>query len=173
MIHLSLIISINNYMENLDDKDFEILNILQRDARASHVAIGKEIGLTGPSVYSRIQRLEKTGVILGYTTQIDGEKVRQGLVAFVRLSVKTAALTGDEEDFTEYVLQEPNIIDCFDVDGEDSYILKVRAESPQHLRLIVAGIRAQPAVVSTITSIALLQIKDAGVIAPVKLEGRP
>jgi hypothetical protein len=38
------------------------------------------------------------------------------------------------------------------------------------LRLIVAGIRAQPAVVSTITSIALLQIKDAGVIAPVKLE---
>jgi Lrp/AsnC family transcriptional regulator, leucine-responsive regulatory protein len=92
------------------------------------------------------------------------------LVAFVRLNVKTAALTGDEEEFTEYVLQEPNIIDCFDVDGEDSYILKVRAESPQHLRLIVAGIRAQPAVVSTITSIALLQIKDAGIIAPVKLE---
>jgi Lrp/AsnC family transcriptional regulator, leucine-responsive regulatory protein len=172
MNRLLFIIFTKYSMENLDDKDFEILNILQRDARASHVAIGKEIGLTGPSVYSRIQRLEKTGVILGYTTQIDGEKVSQGLVAFVRLSVKTTALTGDEEDFTEYVLQEPNIIDCFDVDGEDSYILKVRAESPQHLRLIVAGIRAQPAVVSTITSIALLQIKDAGVIAPVKLEGQ-
>ena len=155
-------------METLDEKDLEILSILQRDARTSHVAIGKEIGLTGPSVYSRIQRLERSGVILGYTAQIDGGKVRQGLVAFVRLTVKTAAVTGDEEDFIAYVQAQPNIIDCFDVDGEDSYILKVRAESPQHLRELVAGIRAQPAVVSTITSIALLQIKDAGVIAPVK-----
>jgi Lrp/AsnC family transcriptional regulator, leucine-responsive regulatory protein len=155
-------------MENLDEKDLEILGILQRDARASHVAIGKEIGLTGPSVYTRIQRLEKTGVILGYTAQLNGEKVDQGLVAFVRLTVKTAAITGDEESFIGYVKLEPNIIDCFD--GEDSYILKVRAASPQHLRLIVAGIRAQPAVVSTITSISLLQIKDAGVIAPIQLE---
>jgi Lrp/AsnC family transcriptional regulator, leucine-responsive regulatory protein len=154
-------------MDNLDEKDLEILGILQRDARTSHVAIGKEIGLTGPSVYSRIGRLEKSGVILGYVAQLNGEKVDQGLVAFVRLTVKTAAITGDEEAFIEYVRLEPHIIDCFDVDGEDSYILKIRAASPQHLRLIVAGIRAQPAVVSTITSIALLQIKDAGVIAPV------
>ena len=154
-------------MENLDDKDIEVLSILQRDARTSHVAIGKEIGLTGPSVYSRIVRLEKTRVILGYTAQLNGEKLDQALVAFVRLRVKTAAISGDEEAFIEYVQLEPNIIDCFDVDGEDSYILKVRAASPQHLRLIVAGIRAQPAVVSTITSISLLQIKDAGVIAPV------
>ena len=63
------------------------------DAGASHVAIGKDIGLTGPSVYSRIGRLEKSGVILGYAAQLNGEKVDQGLVAFVRLSVKTAALT--------------------------------------------------------------------------------
>lgn len=157
-------------MDHLDEKDLEILGILQTDARASHVAIGKEIGLTGPSVYSRITRLEKSGVILGYTAQLNGEKLAQALVAFVRLTVKTAAVTGDEEALIEYMRLEPNIIDCFDVDGEDSYILKVRAASPQHLRLILAGIRAQPAVVSTITSISLLQIKDAGVIAPVKLE---
>jgi Lrp/AsnC family transcriptional regulator, leucine-responsive regulatory protein len=167
---LEFILFLGEFVENLDDKDLEILSILQRDARASHVAIGKEIGLTGPSVYSRIGRLEKSGVILGYTAQLNGEKLEQGLVAFVRLRVKTAAITGDEEAFIKYVQLQPNIIDCFDVDGEDSYILKVRAASPQHLRLIVAGIRAQPAVVSTITSISLLKIKDAGVIAPIQLE---
>jgi Lrp/AsnC family leucine-responsive transcriptional regulator len=149
----------------LDAVDLKILKLLQQDGRLAHSAIGKIIGLTGPSIYARIQRMEKAGVILGYTAQINPDAVGQGLVAFMRVTVTTAAVNGDEAAFIAYVAQEPRILDCFDVDGEDSYILKVRTSSPQELRALVADLRAQPAVIKTITSIALLQIKDSGGIA--------
>lgn len=150
---------------NLDSIDLKILELLQQDGRLAHATIGKRIGMSGPSVYGRVQRMEKAGVILGYTARINPEAVGQGLVAFVRVTVTTAAVNGDEEAFIAYVAQEPRILDCFDVDGEDSYILKVRTASPQELRALVADLRAQPAVTRTITSIALLQVKDSGGIA--------
>ncbi len=152
----------------LDLIDLKILELLQQDGRFAHAAIGKIIGMTGPSVYARVQRLEKGGVIRGYTTQINPEAVGQGLVAFVRVTVTTAAVNDDEEAFVAYVAQEQRILDCFDVDGEDSYILKVRTASPQDLRSLVADLRAQPAVIKTITSIALLEIKDSGGIAEIR-----
>lgn len=152
----------------LDAIDLKILELLQQDGRFAHAAIGKIIGMTGPSVYARIQRMEKAGVILGYTTRINPEAVEQALAAFIRVTVTTAAINDDEAAFIDYVTREPRILDCFDVDGEDSYILKVRTASPQELRALVADLRAQPAVTKTITSIALLQIKDSGGIAAIQ-----
>ena len=43
---------------NLDSTDAKILEILQRDGRASHSAIAEQVGLSQPSVHERIKKLE-------------------------------------------------------------------------------------------------------------------
>ncbi len=142
----------------LDDVDLALLRALQADARTTQAALGQAVGLTGPSVYARIRRLERDGVIRGYTTLVDPQAVGQDLVAFVR--VGTQAGPGEQQPFESFVLAEDQIVECYDVDGEDSYILKVRTASPQTLRDLLARLRAIPGVTRSVTSIALAGVKD-------------
>ena len=143
---------------DLDEVDLEILRLLQADGRATHAAIGKVVGLTGSSVYSRVRRLERVGVIRGYTTLIDPGALGQSLVAYMR--VGTHADADEQGPFEEFVRGEPQVLECHDVDGEDSYMVKIRTATPQTLRSLLVRIRALPGVTRTVTSIALLTIKE-------------
>ncbi|QBD78038.1 Lrp/AsnC family transcriptional regulator [Ktedonosporobacter rubrisoli] len=150
----------------LDDIDLKILQSLQEDGRISHAALGKAVGLTGPSVYARILRLEREGVIKRYTTFFDPDKIGQHVVAFVRVTTRTAFSDAEQEGFEQFVMKEPQILECHDVDGEDSYILKIRTSSPQTLRQLLKELRMLPFVARTVTSIALATIKESGLTIP-------
>jgi Lrp/AsnC family transcriptional regulator, leucine-responsive regulatory protein len=150
----------------LDDIDMKLLALLEEDGRMSHVALGKEVNLTGPSVYARIQRLEREGVIRRYTALLDPQAIGQGLLALVRVSTGLERDLSLRDEFENFVLNEPQILEAHDVDGEDSYLLKVRTASPQTLRELLARIRSYPFVTRTITSIALVTIKERGMTGP-------
>ena len=144
----------------LDRVDRQILDYLQEDGRASHAAIAKQVGLTGPAVYARVRRMETSGVIKGYKVSLDHAAIGTPLVAFVR--VTTRPRQGESEEFESFVAAEPHIVECHDVDGEDSFILKVRCASPAHLRELLLRIRSISEVSRTVSTIALITIKDAG-----------
>ncbi len=55
----------------MDDTDRKILALLQRDVRMTNAAIAAEVGLTAPSVFERIRKLEQRGVIRGYKVNVD------------------------------------------------------------------------------------------------------
>jgi Lrp/AsnC family transcriptional regulator, leucine-responsive regulatory protein len=68
------------------------------------------------------------------------------------------------------VLGESQVLECHDVDGEDSYILKVRTDSARSLRKLLASLRAIPDVTRTVSSIVLETVKDVtgtAVLGPV------
>src|SRR5690242_10596955 len=113
----------------LDDIDLKILDLLLRDGRISHTAIAKETDLSAPSVYARVQRMEREGIIKGYTALLAPEKVGRGLAAFVRVRTQTSGYNG--KSLEQFFRDEEQILECHDVDGEDCYILKVRTASPQ------------------------------------------
>ncbi len=58
--------------------------------------------------------------------------------------------------------QEPNILECHDTSGEDSYLLKIRTDSAASLRALLGRIRDFPDVERTVTSISLCTIKESG-----------
>lgn len=147
----------------LDDIDLRIIGLLQRDGRSTHAAIGKAVGLTGPSVYARVQRLEGAGVIRGYAAMLDPAAVGQGLVAFIRVSTAPKG----EDQFERFARKEPRVLECYSVDGEDSYLLKARTRSADDLQDLISSIRAQRAVSRTVTTIALDAVKEAGLTGPV------
>jgi len=144
----------------MDSLDLEILSLIQNDARVAHASVGERLGLTAPAVHARIKRLEKDGVIRGYLTSIDPLAVNQSLLAFVRVMNNSAGK--NEQAFEGFIRQQPNILECHDISGEDSYMLKVRTDSPESLRRLLSRIREFPGVERTVTSITLLTIKESG-----------
>jgi Lrp/AsnC family leucine-responsive transcriptional regulator len=153
------------FME-LDSIDLKILQLLQEDGRISHAALGKAVGLTGPSVYARIVHLEQEGIIRHYTTLLNPKKIGQHIVAFIRVTTKTAFTREEQRLFEQFVLQEPQILECHDVVGEDSYILKVRTFSPETLGVLLENLRMLSFVTRTVTSIGLATLKESGLNAP-------
>ena len=154
--------------ETIDELDLAVLRMLQTDGRATYASMGKAVGLSGPSVHARVRRMERDGIIRGFTALIDPAALGQELVAIVRVTV--AASAAEQEPFESVVLGEEQVLECHDVDGEDSYILKVRTDSARSLRRLLAGLRSVPGVTRTVTSIALETVKDitaTAVLAPV------
>lgn len=147
-----------------DDIDLKILHLMLQDGRISHTAIAKETNLSGPSVYARVQRMEREGVIKGYTALLNPKKVGRELAAFVRIRTQTPGY--DSEAFERFLQEEEQILECHDVDGEDCYILKVRTASTQSLQKLLATIRSFPGITRTVTTIALETLKEEGTVRP-------
>jgi len=77
----------------LDETDRLILQILERNARLSSRAIGREVRMSPGSISERIGRLEREGVIRGYKAQIDPSTFGLGMAAIVGLRSSQAALS--------------------------------------------------------------------------------
>jgi len=143
---------------NLDNIDLVILDLLQQDGRITHAAIGKEVNLTGPSVYARVQRLEQSGTIKQYTAMLDASKLGLILTAFIL--VQSRGGTDEIVPFEKWVLAEPRILECHEVDGEYTYLLKAKIESPEVLRVLLGEILSFDVIARTVTSIALYTVKE-------------
>ncbi len=138
----------------LDRTDQAILSALRRDARTPHAAIGRALGLSGPAVLARVRKLEESGTIRGYRAIVE----ESGLRAVARVVTRPSP-TG-ERAFELFVEEEPRIEGCYDVDGEDSFILTIRCRDPKDLQELLRDVRSQPTVLRTITNIVLDVIKE-------------
>jgi len=155
----------------LDDIDLKILDLLLQDGRIAHTAIGKQTDLSGPSVYARIQRMEREGIIKGYAVLLAPEKVGRGLAAFVRVRTQTPEY--ESAVFERFIQEGEQIVECHDVDGEDCYLLKVRTASTQSLPKLLATIRSFPGITRTVTTIALETLKEGGTVRPASNSTKP
>ena len=113
----------------LDGVGWQLLKLLQENARQSFRQIGEVIGLTAPAAAERVRRLEDAGIVVGYRAEIDLSKVGLPIMAFVHLSSNSQ----QSQRFRAVVLDMPQIIECHCVTGSESYILKVAAASVHHL----------------------------------------
>ncbi|MDQ1603945.1 MAG: Lrp/AsnC family transcriptional regulator, leucine-responsive regulatory protein [Actinomycetota bacterium] len=135
----------------MEDLDRAIVALLSRDGRMSYTELGRSTGLSTSAVHQRVRRLEQRGVIKGYAAIVDAESLGLPLTAFISIRPIDPAAP---DDAPERLRQIEEIEACHSVAGEESYILKVRVESPAVLEALLARIRAA-ANVSTRTTIVL------------------
>jgi Lrp/AsnC family leucine-responsive transcriptional regulator len=153
----------------IDEIDVEILRLLQYDGHMTSAAIGENVGLTNSTVHERIKKLEKRGVIRGYTALIDAAAVGQPITAFVRLTTGTltgATFRAAKESFTAFVKQHPNILECHSVAGDDCYFLKVRVTSPQALESLLEELRTNAYIDRSVCTVVLSTLKETLAIEP-------
>ncbi|MBI3241816.1 MAG: Lrp/AsnC family transcriptional regulator [Chloroflexi bacterium] len=145
----------------LDDTDRKILDLLQRDARMTNAAIAAEVGLTAPSVFERVRKLEQRGVIGGYTVRVDPAALGKTMTAFIRLTAATDEKYGPG---IEAVSDDPDVLELYNVAGEDCFILKTRVGDPGDLHALLNRIRSRLTVTRSVTMIALAAIKEDGAL---------
>ncbi|MFW6457798.1 MAG: AsnC family transcriptional regulator [Halodesulfurarchaeum sp.] len=88
-------------MNDLDDIDRQILELLVEDARRPYRDIAETVNRSPPAVSDRIDRLEKQGVIRGFTTHLDHQQLREGTPILVELSVRPDAVRSIREGITD------------------------------------------------------------------------
>ncbi|HLT60438.1 MAG TPA: Lrp/AsnC family transcriptional regulator [Microlunatus sp.] len=135
-------------MEKLDRR---ILELLARDGRMSYTDIGKETGLSTSAAQQRVRRLEQRGVIKGYRATLDSDALGLLVTAFVAIKPFDPSQPDDAPERLEHL---PEVISCYSVAGEPSYLLKVQVPTMADLESLLAKIRAC-AKVSTHTTTVL------------------
>src|SRR5581483_8040098 len=116
----------------IDDKDRAILDILQRDDRTGYAEIGREVKLAASSVYERVKRMERQGIIRGYAAILDARSVGRSVTSFVSISTRAAS-----SELVPRLAAFREIEDCYSVAGADSLLLKVRTKTTQELESVL------------------------------------
>jgi Lrp/AsnC family transcriptional regulator, leucine-responsive regulatory protein len=149
---------VGNIPIGMDNTDRKIIDALQADARTTQAAIARNVGLSQPSVADRIRKLEEAGVIKGYVARIDHVKLGLDVTAFIGIHIEHPR---HFDRFAEVVKEMDEVLECHRVAGEESYVLKVRAENTAALdRLLVECLRTIPGVTRTNTTIVLASVKE-------------
>jgi DNA-binding Lrp family transcriptional regulator len=65
----------NDQTVSLDELDWKILRELQHNAKQTYSEIGRTLGVAHSTVYDRIRKMENNGVILGWTIDVDHDKL--------------------------------------------------------------------------------------------------
>ena len=113
-------------MDNIDRK---ILTILQENARTPLKVIAEQVFLSSPAVSARIERLEASGMIMGYQAQLSAAQMGYQIKAFISLEVEPR----QKPEFYPYIDSCPNVMECNCVTGDYSMLLKVCFSTTQEL----------------------------------------
>jgi Lrp/AsnC family transcriptional regulator, leucine-responsive regulatory protein len=148
--------------ENLeiDTYDTRILDELQRDARMSMSELGRRVHLSQPAVAERVKKLEISGVIRGYHAAVDPARLGYGIRAMVRVG------RADYATVVKRIEQTPEVINAFNVTGEDSWILEIAVQDVSHLDEVVTKFCL---LTETSTSIILNIAREHQPLRPVQL----
>src|SRR6266567_5358944 len=117
----------------LDDVGWQLLGLLQEDARLSFKELGQRVGLAPSSVAERIRRMEEAEILLGYHAEINLEKVGLPVMAFIRMSTP-----GQNSARIALLLRDmPEILECYRLTGSEAFIMKVCVPSVKQLEVLI------------------------------------
>ena len=113
-------------MPVLDQKDLEILKLLQLNARATIKEISDKVHLSTTPVHERIRRMEESGVIRQYVTLLNASKIGKGLMVICYVSLRQHSKNAGEK-FIRGILEMNEVLECLTISGEFDFMLKVVA----------------------------------------------
>jgi len=119
--------------QKIDELNWGILELLQKDARASFATIGRHVGLTPPAVAERIKKMEDLGIINGYKTIISHTQTGYQLKAIITLR----AFMGKLKPFLEAVKKFEEVINCYRITGNENIIMEVVLKDQFHLEKFI------------------------------------
>jgi Lrp/AsnC family transcriptional regulator, leucine-responsive regulatory protein len=137
---------------NVDAIDGRILGLLQKNARSTFGEIGREVGLSAPAVKRRVDKLEQSGVIRGYTTLVDHSHLGQSVEAFAELRFAGSTRVDDIEDIA---LDVPEVQAIFTVAGDPDALAWIRVSDVQNLKRVIDRLRSSGKVTGTKTLMVL------------------
>lgn len=144
----------------MDQIDIQIINSLLANSRRPLTELAKEIDLSNVGIQSRISKLEKKGIVLNYTTQVNYKLLDYTTVAFVGIFLEKAK---HYRSVIEKLDKVNNITEAHFTTGNYSIFAKVYAKNNEHLMEILnTKVQNIPGIARTETFISL----EEGVLKP-------
>jgi len=121
----------------MDKIDAKLITLLQQNARTPLKVLASNVFLSAPAVSSRIEKLEKQGIILGYNAVVDNQKLGYHITAFVSLEISA----NQKQEFYPFIKKCPNVLECNCVTGSYSMLIKVIFPSTQELDAFIGQLQ--------------------------------
>lgn len=134
----------------MDDLDHRLLALLRHDARAAVADLAKALKVSRGTVNNRMARLQRDGVIAGYTVRLRPDATPDEIRAWTSLAIE-----GGQQRAIQALLGEPGIAALHDTNGRWDLLAELRVGSLAELSAVLERIRRVPGVTASETSVHL------------------
>lgn len=149
-------------MIDLDETDRDILKALARDGSLSAGALARRFGLSQPTAWRRIRRLEEAGVLAGRRLDLDAGRLGFGVSVFCGIKLATRGRFS-LEDFERAVTAIPEVQEVHHVLGRYDYRLRIVARDLADFeRVLRRRLMTLPAVGEVETNVLLTEERLPG-----------
>jgi DNA-binding Lrp family transcriptional regulator len=132
----------------LDEVDQRLLDELIADGRLSMRALAERVHISRAGCYTRVERLQRDGIITGYTAIVDARRLGRTLLAHVYLKISQHSW----KSVREALRNVPEVEHGYLVAGENDLVLFVRTRDAESLRdLVLDKLQRMDEVLSTQT----------------------
>lgn len=136
---------------NLTDKDRQLLALLQANAREPTASLARRLGVSRSAVQERIQRLERAGVITGYSVRIDQDRVQPTINCFTMTSCTNKSYT----DVMTTLRKIDAVQAVYAVSGESDFIIHLATTTLSELNAELIRINMIKGVAHTASHIVM------------------
>ena len=140
----------------IDDVDRKILSELLRDCRRSYRSLARRAGVSVGTVLSRIRKLERAGIIRGYSALLDHEKLGYQLTVVAEITV----LKGKLLEMEEAIGKLSNTCAVYDVTGLTDAVVIAKFHTREELSKFTKNLLSMPFVDRTNTHVVLTTVKE-------------
>lgn len=144
--------STDNQVEDIDDVDSALLRLLHEDGRRTFADMAAQVGLSTAATKRRVDRLRETGVITGFTVQVDHKKLGWAVEAFSEVRY---AGTTNVSDIVETASRQPEVQAVYTVAGDLDALVQVRVRDLEHLQEVIDRLRRTGTITGTRTLMVL------------------
>jgi DNA-binding Lrp family transcriptional regulator len=142
----------------LDETDRRIIAELRADGRMSMRALATKLHISRAGAYARVERLQRQGVITGYTAVVDPERYGFDISAYVHLKISQHSW----KNVRRRIAEIPEVWHGALVSGDNDLVLLVRTHDAASLRdLVLNTFQTMPDVISTQTVFILDEMQRA------------
>lgn len=147
-------------LSKFDEIDIQILRELQENGRMTNVELADRVGLTAPPCLRRVRSLEEAGIIRAYHADLDPIALGYSITVFAMVSLKSQA-EDDLRAFEQHIATLPEVRECYMLNGEIDFILKVVARDLQSFQqFLTSKLTSAPNVNSVKTSLTIRTSKQ-------------
>ncbi|MEF3354142.1 Lrp/AsnC family transcriptional regulator [Paenibacillus sp. GYB006] len=114
----------------MDQTDKRIIEELSQNSRITMKELGARVHLTGAAAAARVEKLEDTGVIEGYSIKVNQTKLGCFTYAFLNIYIKST----HHQPFLSFIQEKrEHILNNYKISGDGCYLLECRFPSNEAL----------------------------------------
>ena len=140
----------------LDEIDKKIIKVLQDDARTSLRKISELVKVSLGTVSNRVKRMERNGVIKGYSVILDPDQIGWGLNVVIGLRIQKGRLI----EIQERIAKDSRVHGVYDVTGDFDSMVIARAKNRKDLDDLSKNVLSIDGVERSITHLVLNTVKE-------------